>query len=59
VKRNCRVNISEELKKQMDEVRAEFTKQGKKPPSIREMTKNLSKKIKKEDLVLDEYISFQ
>lgn len=53
------MTISEELKKQMDEVRAEFTRQGKKPPSIRKMTKNISKKIKKEDMIVDEYISFQ
>lgn len=58
-KKTFPVRCDREFKLILDGVRAEFIKRGKKPPSMEVMTKRVAEKIKKEDLLFGEFISFR
>lgn len=52
------VRCDREFKRLLDEVRAKYVKSGKKPPSMEVLTKRIAEKIKKEDILFDEFIPF-
>lgn len=50
------VRISKEMREIMDKVKIEFMRRGKPQPSFKRISDIIAKKIKKEDLVLDDVI---
>ena len=53
-----RIRCSREFKTFIREAQLDYIRKGKKPPTDAEMTKMISKKIKKEDIMYDGFIQF-
>lgn len=53
-----RVRCSKEFKTLLREAQLEFIKKGRKPPSDTELTRKIASKMKKEDILYDEFIPF-
>ena len=54
--RNRPIRSSPELQKIINYVKAMYIMNGKKPPTSAEITKNIARKIRKEDLLENEFI---
>jgi sulfur relay (sulfurtransferase) DsrC/TusE family protein len=52
------LRVSDDLNKIINYIRAKYMINDKKPPSVEKITKLISKKIKKEDLLKNEFIKF-
>lgn len=52
------LRVSEDLAKIINYIRAKHMLEGKKPPSIEKITKVISKKIKKDGILKNEFIKF-
>ena len=53
------IRCSEEFKRLISSVQIEFIKEGKKAPSAKKLTKLIATKIKKSDILYDEFIRFR
>lgn len=53
------IRCDREFKRLLDEVRAKYVRDGKRPPSMEVLTKKIAEKIKKEDILFDEFIPFR
>lgn len=52
------VRISREMREIVDFIKAEHLRRGKNPPTVAIITRAMARKIKKEDLLRDEFIRF-
>lgn len=52
------IRISPEFREIMNSIKAKYLLAGKKPPSHTTITRAIAKKIKREDLLGDEFIKF-
>jgi len=52
------LRVSDDLAKVINYIRAKYLLNNKKPPSVERITKVISNKIKKENLLKDEFIRF-
>jgi len=56
--RNSPMRVSPEMKKLVNFIRAKYILDGKTPPSCTRITKMIANKVKKEDLLRNEFIRF-
>lgn len=54
-----KIRTSPEMRKLIDSIRIDFIKKGKKPPSISDITRVIASKIKKEEILYDQFIQFR
>ena len=52
------MRVAPELVQTINYIRAKYMLEGRQPPSITEITRRIARKIKKEDLLKDEFIRF-
>ena len=53
------IRSSKEMNMLINNIQIEFLKKGKKVPSVRNITKMIAKKIRKEDILFHEFIPFK
>lgn len=58
MRRSVHIRTSKELQEIINFIRAKYILEGRKPPSVREITKRIAKHVNKEKLWQDEFIKF-
>ena len=58
VKGGSHIRVDKSFRILLREAKLEFIKKGRHPPSDSELTKSIARRVKKEDILYDEFIKF-